>query len=304
MEYVIASSVGTDNICLPDGRRMDGLPGGAGIYALAGIRLWTGNVAVAAGVSHEYVKRHGAWYKANGLSMEGLVERSGIDPVSHVDYRQEDERCDKPVMGLWEFRKLDPMVREVERLCSSETKGVYFFKHLDREFISGMAGLRKRYGLKTLWEISEDAAVPENLDEIERYLKEVDLFSINRHEASVLYGTDDMEAVCRRMEGYPCAVYFRQGSKGAYMVTPGKTVFCPSVAGLHVTDPTGGGNSSGAAVLYGWCEGDTPYRCAALGAASASVILEQFGPPERFDGAAAKRARERFQVLAEQEEMK
>ena len=297
MEYVIASSVGTDNICLADGTRMDGLPGGAGIYALAGIRLWTPHVAVAGGVSREYVERHGGWYRENGLSMEGLVVRSSVDAVSCVDYRQEDDRTDQPDMGLWEFRKLDPDLEEVGRLCGDDTKGIYFFKHLDREFLSGMAQIRERYGCRTLWEISEDAAIPEHLEEIEYYLEKTDLFSINRYEASVLYGTHDMEEICRRMEGYRCAVFFRQGSRGAYMIANKMTVFCPSVADLQVVDPTGGGNSSSAAVLYAWSQGLSPAWCGAMGAASASVILEQFGPPRRFEPEAAQRARRRWEGL-------
>lgn len=298
MEYIAASSVGTDNIRLADGTHMDGLPGGAGIYALAGIRLWTPSVAVAGGVSREYIRRHGPWYKRNGISMEGLTVRSSVDAVSTVDYRQEDDRTDEPVMGLWEFRKLDPGMDEIERLCKEDTKGIYFFRHLDEEFLDGMARLKRRYGCRTLWEISEDAAVPENLEKIEGYLKDVDIFSINRHEASVLYGTGDMEAICRRMEEYRCAVFFRQGSSGAYMIAGGGTVFCPSVPDLMVTDPTGGGNSSSAAVLYAWCEGYTPAGCGAMGAAAASVILEQFGPPKQFDGEAGRKARMRYGELA------
>ena len=45
------------------------------------------------------------------------------------------------------------------------------------------------------------------------------------------------------------------------MITPEEVVYVPTVDHVNVVDPTGGGNSSSGAVLYGWCSGHTPERC-------------------------------------------
>ena len=128
---------------------------------------------------------HGSWYRRNGISTEALDPRC-TDSVTVVDYRESEDRTDTPSIGLWEFRKRDPSISEILPYADAGTKGIYAFRHLDVPFLEGLISIGKKHGTKILWEISEDACTPENRAEIERFAGEADVFSINRHERSLL----------------------------------------------------------------------------------------------------------------------
>lgn len=284
MEYIIATTVSTDEVHLADGTVIENQPGSAGFYALAGMRVYTDRVGIVGGIGPEYLPRHEKWYRDNHVSTEGLVLRSEVSPTIVIHYYPDGYRTDEPNIGLLEFRALDPTPEEVFRCCGPETKGVYKFCGLDRENLDALIAGKKQFSYKLMWEIGEDACKPENIDIIEAYLKDIDVFSINRHEAKLLYGTDkEEEAEMHLLKASPNWVYFRRGSEGAHMLAEGKIYPCGSVKDVPVVDTTGGGNSSSGAVLYACCEGYDPKMAAAMGSAAAAVIISQFGVPDRID---------------------
>lgn len=301
MDYVIATTVSTDEVHLADGTVFENQPGSAGFYALAGVRVFTERVTVCGGIGLEYLMRHGKWYRENRVSTEGLVVRSDVSPVTVIHYFPDGSRTDEPNIGLKEFRDLDPTVDEVFRCCDRNTKGVYVFKALEKEYLEALIKGRERFGYKLMWEISEDACKPENIGIIESYLKEIDVFSINRGEAKMLYGTDDeREAEERLLKASPNWVFFRRGSEGAHMLFNGRSYECPSISGIPVVDTTGGGNSSSGAVLYACCEGFDPQMAGCMGSAAAAEIIAQFGVPELFTGKMKERAMARARACKEE----
>lgn len=294
MEYVIGTTVSTDEVHLADGSVFENQPGSAGFYALAGVRVFTDRVAICGGIGPEYLPRHEKWYRDNHVSTEGLVLRSEVSPTVVIHYFPDGERTDEPNIGLEEFRALDPSPDEVFQCCDQDTKGVYVFKSVERDCLDALIGGKLRYGYKLMWEISGDACKPENIDIIESYLKDIDVFSINRTEAKLLYGTDDeAEAEERLRKASPNWVFFRRGSEGAHMLAGGVSYNCPSLKNIPVVDTTGGGNSSSAAVLYAACEGYDPQMAGCMGSAAAAEIIAQFGVPELFTEEMTKRAMER-----------
>lgn len=75
MDYIIASTVVTDEIRFADKKTVVKKAGGAGIYALCGIRLWCSSVMPVTGVGRDYGELFGDWYQKNHISMEGLIEK-------------------------------------------------------------------------------------------------------------------------------------------------------------------------------------------------------------------------------------
>lgn len=280
-KYIIGTGVGTDSIYFPDGRKRENLPGGAGFYALVGLSLWSDSVLITCGIGPEYLARHGNWYQASNCPTEGLTIQSEVTPISIIQYFEDGEREDKPNIGLQEFRKLDPTIPQIKKWVSDETRGVYIFKHLDADFLDALVALRNQYGFRLLWEISADAAIPENVATIEKYIKNVDIFSINKSEAFTLYGTDRIKEITARFQTITKNwVYFRQGKQGAYLVSDGHAILIPSFKKFDVVDPTGAGNSSSTGMLFGMCEGAGPIRSGIMGSISAAYTIRQYGPPE------------------------
>lgn len=284
MKYLIGSSVSTDEIQFHNHAGAGKMLGGAGFYAYAGLRVWDDEVLMLSGIGSEYLAWHGQWYRDNGLSVDGFVVRSEKTPITHITYFADGDRVDRPDMGLAEFRRLDATIEEIEQWCDGDTKGVYVFKHMDTAFMERLIQLRDKYGFKLMWEIAEDAAIPANRAVIESYLPFIDVFSINRKEAAALFETTDVQRITKLFQELTDHwVFFRQGALGAYMIAQGKTYFAPSVRDAEVVDPTGGGNSSSGGVLYACCEGMDPLMATVIGNVTASLIIRQYGPPERYD---------------------
>lgn len=285
MRYIVASSVGTDQVHLPDGRVFENQMGGAGIYALAGMLTYTPDVLLVSGVGPAYLQRHRAWFEENHVLTKGLAARGdGHTHTTKITYFPNGERVDEPDIGLTQMRLRDPTPQEVERFCSDATKGIYTFKHLDSPYLERLAALRKAYGCKLMWEISEDAALPENLPVIRDILPFIDVFSINRREACCLMEEPDFDQAARRLgELSPGWVFARRGSQGAVVVEGGRMHLCPPVPDAAVVDPTGCGNASSAAVLYGYCQGESPRMAGIMGSVAAAAVLAQYGIPPRFD---------------------
>ena len=301
MEYIIATTVSTDEVHLADGTVFYNQPGSAGFYALAGMRVYTDKVLICGGIGPEYLPRHEKWYHDNHVSTDGLVLRAEVATTIVIHYFPDGSRTDEPNVGLHVFRALDPTPEEVFRCCTPETKGVYTFKGLDRKNLDALIEGRARYGYKLMWEIGEDACVPENIPVIEEYLKSIDVFSINLGEAKMLYVVyTEEEAQARLCQAAPHWVYFRRGSQGGNILAGGQVYTCGTAHDVHVVDTTGGGNSSSAAVLYAYCEGYEPKMAAAMGSAAAAVIISQFGVPDIMDETTTKNAMEAAKRLCEE----
>lgn len=300
MKYIIATTVSTDEVHLADGTVFANQPGSAGFYALAGLRVYSEDVLICGGIGPEYLPRHEKWYRDNHVSTEGLVLRSDVSPTIVIQYFPDGYRIDQPNVGLHVFRALDPTPEEVFRCCGPETRGVYTFKGLDRPNLDALIEGKKQYGYKLMWEIGEDACVPENIPVIEEYLKQIDVFSINRGEARKLYGVQTEEEAQERLrKAAPNWVYFRRGSQGGNILAGGEVYCCGSVKDVKVVDSTGGGNSSSAAVLYAFCEGYSPKMAAAMGSAAAAVIISQLGVPDILDESIREKAMEAARSLCE-----
>jgi sugar/nucleoside kinase (ribokinase family) len=301
MKYIVASTVGTDEVHLPDGRVLQNQMGGAGIYALAGILTFCRDVVVVSGVGPGYTNLHGSWYLQNDIRIDGLIRREGPDHITRINYRAGGDRLDEPDIGLKEMRTRDPLPKEIARFCTNTTRGIYTFKHLDREYLDALLELKQRRGCKIMWEIAEDACVPDNLPAIQYYMNKFDVFSINEKEASALFGTHVFENMTLQLRDMTSRwIYLRRGERGAVLLADGIQHICPPVPSPQAVDPTGCGNASSAAVLYGCGERYSPLKAGIMGSVAAAGILTQFGVPSRYTPKSRKESMKLVEKILEE----
>lgn len=294
MDFIIASAVVTDEVHFADKKTVKTVAGGAGIYALCGIKLWSDSVMPLAGVGKDYQTLYGSWYKKNGISMEGLSVRDEKTPRNIIQYFQSSERKEKPQYGLEHYQKMEATPEELQPYMQT-ARGVYLFKNSNLQFWHTLFPALKERKAAVLWEISDEAACPECLNNVRKIAEMVDIFSINITESRRLLGTESLDEVIALFKTWKINLLFlRRGEKGAVMITPEKTVFVPSVENVNVVDVTGGGNSSSGAVLYGYCCGYSLEECGRMGSIAAAMCLEQFGVPEEIDKERRKKAGEKL----------
>lgn len=234
----------------------------------------------------------GDWFGKYGISTAGLMVRDEHTAVSRVVYSADGERVETPPYGLSHYRKMEAVPEDLAAVCGG-AKGVYIFKDFGPDgYWDAVLALKKQHGFALMWELNADIAQKDCADRIHGIAGQIDILTLNRTEAANLLGTQtpQQSAAALQSWGVP-AVYLRCGSEGALYITPRQIWQIPPVPNANVVDPTGGGNSSSAAVLYAYCEGMRPLECGIVGSISAAACIAQYGPPA-LDAAARQRALE------------
>lgn len=282
MKYVIASTAVTDEIHFADGKSVEIVAGGAGIYALCGVKLWCDEVMLATGVGADFQEIYGEWYEKNHLSMEGLIIKDEKTPHTVINYFEDGEREEIPFYGAHHYKKIETVPEDLKPYFET-AKGIYIFKNSDPEYWKKIIQYKENSSAKVMWEIGCDATYPENYENIKRIAQHMDVFSINLTESRHMMAKDDMEEIIKEYQSFGIPlVFLRRGAAGAVMITPEEVTYVPSQKNVNVVDPTGGGNSSSGAVLYGFCEGFSPKICGTMGSISAAMCLGQYGVPEKI----------------------
>lgn len=282
MKYVIASTAVTDEIWFADGKTVEKVAGGAGIYALCGIKLWSDEILLATGVGEDYKEIYKEWYTENHISMDGLVVKDKKTPKTLIQYFSNGEREETPLYGEEHYKKIELTPEELAPHFIT-AKGIYIFKNIDENYWTKIIELKKISQTIVMWEIACDATFYENLPSVKRIAQNLEILSINLTEAKNLFGLDNLKDIVREFKTWNLKlVYLRRGSEGAIMITPSQTVEIPAEKNVTVIDPTGGGNSSSGAVLYGYCEGVDWKSCGKMGSISAAMCISQYGVPPRI----------------------
>lgn len=299
MKYIVQSTAVWDIISLPHSKNAMEAPGGAGFYALTGMKIWEDDVGIVSGIGADYLPKFGSWYQENGLPTSGMFVKDPHSPQTLVQYFPDGERTEKPVFGEHHYQNIEAVPEEIAPFCK-DAAGVYVFKNLSPSYWEGFLPLKRKYGFQLMWEIAADAALPENVAQVKKLAEQASVFSINRTEAMQLTSAasvSDAIEVLKRWE-IPL-IYLRLGSKGTCLIQEGRTLFVPSVPDLNVVDSTGGGNSSSGGAFIGYCRGCPLEEIGAMGNVSASFCIEQWGVPARIGQELRQKALERkTQVLA------
>lgn len=293
MKFIVVSAVVTDEIHFLDGNKII-VPGGAGIYALAGIKLWEDDVEILTGIGEDYVHLHGEWYNKNQISMNMMKVKDEHSPYTIIQYFKDGEREEIPRYGINHFNKLETTAEELRDYLET-SDGIYIFKNCDSEFWESLLKVQRRSHTKIMWEIAADGAIPSNIEKIEKILKWVDAFSINITEARSLFQVENLEEIIDRLQKWDLElVFLRRGAKGAVLISREEVVYVPSQPNVNVVDPTGGGNSSTGGVLCGMVKKCSIQECGIMGCLSAAMCISQHGVPQYITKQMRTRAKQKL----------
>ena len=285
MKYVVAGNAAADCITFADGTCTGFVPGGATLFALLGIQLWTDEVLLCGGFGEDYMEKLGPWLERNRIDRRAFNIRDPKNPLNYMFYRDEGGWDSRTEYGNEHFDRLDcnPRLDHLEDYLE-DAVGLAVFRGDDPDFYAQVFALRERFGFKLGWEIKGNFAVPGQLERIRALCKNVDSFSINGPETFCLFGVDnDADAIAAlKTLGCPLVIY-RVGKRGLYIIQGEEVLFAPAFTKYPVTDVTGCGNISTAAAFYAWCEGLDIYEIAAHANVTAGHNLRYFGAMELSD---------------------
>lgn len=281
-DYIIAGNAAVDKITFADGTSTGFMPGGATLFALTGIQLWTDNIMMCGGFGKDYMEHMGDWINRNRIDTSGFHVRDDKNPVNYLIYKDDGDWYSYTEYGNDHYDNLvcDPLKDGMRKFLPG-TKGVYCFREDDMYFFGQMAQLRDLHGFRLMWEIKATTAIPGKLPVIRQILEHVDAFSINQQEAFQLFGVSDDRTAIEALQALGIGlVVYRVGAKGIYILLDQQDIFAPAVTKFTLKDVTGCGNSSTAAAFYAWCESKDIFEIAAMANVTAAINLQYQGVME------------------------
>ncbi len=281
--YLVTGSVIINDVYGADGSKYEGLPG-ASVYAVNGILPYTDDVLFLSAAGEDLEDWFGDYFRRNGLSMEGIDLRFPKTHHTKLIYEETGEWTEYCIYGK-EFERLYgtyPLAKAsyVIDHGGEDVKGIYFESSASEEIWKDLPSMRKAcpnavFMLEVSASETKDPVLREGVLHL---IDQIDIYSLNRYEARALFQTENEEESVKAILkiGKPC--FFRLGREGASMIQDGMVCFAPSVGNEESVDPTGCGNCSTAAALYGYCEGFHPLKTACYANVAAGVNARQFGP--------------------------
>lgn len=298
-----------DDIVFPDGCTTMGVLGGAGLYAAAGMRLWTPDVTLIAAVGPEFDPQA---LSALGLDAGGLRVTRYPTPRAWQLFEEDGRRTQifrVSQEAVHEQLVNAPLSWPLAESIEAGSKAVrrtavhYMLRgHPDEEtMVRSLAQQGVRMSAEP---IVDDASTRAERDVILRCLPHFELFSPDEEGAALLAGAQPALAQLRQLAALgPRVVSLRQGAAGSlvYERETDRAWRVPA-APATVVDITGAGNAYCGGFLVGWHEsGDgsssncfrNVRRAAAMATVSAAITIEQVGPPrvdDKLMAVAEKRA--------------
>lgn len=286
LKYLITGAAFIDNIVYPDGRRIDKIKGGCGIYAYSGVKLFEDDCQLVLGIGKDFEELYGDWFDENGISRDGLFIKDEHTAQTVLTYEANGHYTSKNIYsGKHGYHNpaLALSMEELGPLLSENVKGIYLQSDIFGNYGEAY-DLKEKYGYKIMWEIPAWLG-PDYRPTLEKTVAKCDIWSLNIKESFDIFEVDAKEDAIKAIQslGVPC--FYRVGETGSYMVMPDEAFFMPSVKFTPEdgdTDPTGCGNCSTAAAMWAFCEGKAPKEICAFANVAAGYNARQHGPYPRL----------------------
>jgi sugar/nucleoside kinase (ribokinase family) len=305
MRYIVAAMTIVNDLHKADGTVIPGVIGG-GVYCLGGVKPFCDDVVYVTVAGDDFEDYYGEVFHKSGYTTAGVYRRLPMTHHNKVVYRPD---------GRWrEFSLMPPAMYEasrrptqitgadVARFGDENTRGIYTESGLEELFWTDAELGKMRAaapGAKMLWELPyNNVFVPEQRARFPENVRKCDIYSINESEGRVLFGVETRKEVIRAILelGVPC--FFRCGADGAAIIMQGRVVRGPGIGIANTVDPTGCGNCSTTAALYGYAEGLEPLEIVAGAGVAAAYNAMQPGPYPAFTPAVRAKIQKETKTLA------
>ncbi len=297
--YYTSWGIIIDDIVFPDGRTSMGVLGGGGMYAVAGMRIWSADIGILSNADADFDPKI---LDGLDLCVADLRNTGRPTPRAWQLFEEDGQRTQIPRIPLedWASQLAYP-ADFAEQLQTHGVRAVHLLSRglpNDPPMVARIALSGIRVSLEPIIEEGMDAAHRERVLDCLPY---VEIFSPGIGELRVLMGEQPPGPAIRALaERGPASVALRRGAAGSLVYEhASRRMLRVPPARASVVDVTGAGNAYAGGMLVEWCESGLSEHAAAAASVSAALAIEQIGPPTITPALLADAQRRRAQVLAE-----
>lgn len=279
-----------DDVIFPDGRSAMGRPGGGGLYAVSGMRLWQEHVVIYAAVGPDF---DASSLQEIGLDGRGLIVNERPTPRAWQLFEHDGTRTQIPrvTRGDWNAQLVEIVQAEP---VDPDIRWAHFLGRGSEIELPRVRQLHAAGILLSAEPIVGEDITPAELGIIQECLAYFTIFSPGESELRHLVGDRPVQDQLRELAQFgPRFINLRQGAKGSLVYDSEVDQFWQvPAAPAQVVDVTGAGNAYCGGFLTGWVSSGSLVQAAAQASVSAAMTIEQIGPrPLRPETMAEAQAR-------------
>lgn len=271
--------------------------GGGALYSAVGALVWGAQPEIHATVGDDFEDAEMDALQAAGMRLDTLTRIAGPGLALWMLYEQSGHRRQLPKAASRTMLTGD-LARATTPL-SPDVDGVHIAPQTTEGQLRALATARQSHV------VTLDCMVESYIDlgpyRDGRALKGVSACLPGADEVMAIWGAIEPTQLVRHLREIAGVrwLIITRGSLGADVVEPERVTRVP-IAPVVETDPTGAGDAFCGGFLVGLLEQEDPIRAAALGATSASFVVETHGVLEALAGIDRRKAEQRLASVLEQ----
>jgi sugar/nucleoside kinase (ribokinase family) len=286
-----------DSICLPSRKPVVILGGSAAYVAIAASRLGA-RVGVVSKVGGDFPEAYRWWLGQEGINLSGLTKIED-SKTTRFELTYDSNLTDRTLL----LRTVAPPLTATDLPTSLRSRVIHVCPITSEITYDIVETLKGRTDFLSLDPQGFVRVYGEN-GEVQRatladksVLELVDIYKSSLNEIGAVTGLLDLDSAIKEL--HDCGVgivIVTLGSKGAVVSDKGTQYNIPAAKPDKVVDPTGAGDAFIGSFLAEFADDENIVRCACVGAAAASFVVEGVGPTSFADKTQVyQRARELYE---------
>lgn len=287
-----------DSIFLPERQTPFVVLGGAATYvSIAAARL-EAKVAAISKVGKDFPEAYRWWLEQEGVNLHGL-KKTEDDETTRFELKYSADLSDRTLVLKG---KAPPLT--IEDLPNPlKTQAVHIAPIADEITYEVAESLKKCADVVSLdpqglvRKFSADGHMVHSQLEDTRILDLVNIYKSSKNEIEAVTGYSDLHSAIKAVHDHGVeAVLVTLGDKGVVLSFEGTVYEIPACKPEKLVDPTGAGDAFIGGFLNEYVNDENIQRCAFVGVAAASLVVEGIGPTFLWDKAQVyQRARELYE---------
>ena len=279
-DLVTVGHLSIDSIILPDRHLPFMVLGGSPSYVSFAARRLDNTVSVVSKVGPDFPAAYRWWLKQEGVNLSGVIEdKNCITTRFELEYNS-----DMSGRNLRLKNKALPIT--VEDLPKSLKAKAIHIAPIDGEVTYEVAEKLKSssevlsldpQGLVRSFDENGNTSCASLADA--RILDLVDIYKSSQEELEAVIGLRERDLAIEAIHNHGVKIVIvTMGAQGAILSVEGTKYVVPACAPTKLVDPTGAGDAFIAGFLAEYVYGENLFRCACVGSAAASIVVEGIGP--------------------------
>jgi sugar/nucleoside kinase (ribokinase family) len=252
--------------------------GGSPTYVSLAAKKLGAKVSVISKVGGDFPSRYIEWLKANGVDLSGLkYVKEASTTRFFLKYEKQRRRL--------QLKNRAPPIYPKDVSSSLQAKAIHvapIANELSQGVIDKLRELTTILSLDPqgfVRKFDEQGNVRLGKWEDLKILQQIDIYKSSLNEIKAVTGLTDFRRAVQKIHGYGAKIIVvTKGMRGATLFFNEEFYEIPACKPKIVQDVTGAGDAFIGAFLAEYIQGKDPVWCVCVGSASASFVVEGFGP--------------------------